>query len=759
MSNLVTTYTRLADLRGYSRLNPLVFNIREEGNIFKLVYSEYEPRKSELPVNVLWLEHNTGILRRRSSFEPKDGFNFEWVVVPPESAFYEEQYYDIQPDEIRDLGFGSHSIVGNATVSEEGLVRLLDYNPNAVVVPDSDPRLDNPREPLDHSHADFPRTLVKITPQFAGVLDEAKHPLPGSVLFITEQLSSDTFGCEWRLPKFEEIEWTQPKLVSLNIELSPGAIASDNSKFSLVCSATWTDRTDENAFVDWSIEDNEHGITLSRSGTISCPNLSEDVTVRVFAKKQDPFYKHFVEDTYELRISDLYDQPTGVVIEGADSMYEDTVEHYSYFVLYESGARKVASPKTVTSSIGEISAGTFEPGLVDDDKTAILSAIVKEDGLTLSAEKNIAVIKNSLEELKFMHSGSVVSSLDVDEGSSLQLPSYQVTFKNGQTRVIGFADTAGLQLSSDEHVDDFTLSSIKFGTVVSTEQLRLSNAVTMRGDTVNATLDITIEDVFPFVEELRISGKETVGPDIMTLSPHYTRGGVQASPSVKFKLTAVVDSTESDLVIAFAGMDYTVTWALDNPTNVLKLSSSSTSDASELNLQIDENNSASLTQDLDLNVTATVYIRELDKTFQVTKPLTVKAFDLDDFVGPVFLDEVNGQLTSEIKVNANNDGDAGFNINYWPTVLVPADTAFPITELPEGYVSFASSTSNYNQYRNFTLLNFTCDTHAIEVKTMKIGYNWRTAVWVRGVTPGETFNLTVTDPRINKSFTQQFTVN
>lgn len=759
MSNLVSTYIRLADIRGYSKHNPLVFNIREEGNIFKIVYSEYEPRRSELPVNVLWLEHGTRILRKRVSFDKSPGFNYSWLELSEESAFDEPQYYYVQPDDIRDLGFGSHSIVGNATVKEEGLVRLLDYNANAVVVPDVDPRLSDARHPTEHDHPDFPRTMVKITPNIAGILDEAKHPTSGCVLFIKEQIDGSSFSCEWRKPDFDEIEWDQPMLMSLNIELAPGEVASDNSKFLLVCSATWTDRTESNASVDWSLEDNEHGITLSRSGTISCPNLSEDVTVRVFAKKQDPFYKHFVEDTYELRISDLYDQPTGVVIEGADSMYEDTVEHYSYFVLYESGARKVASPKTVTSSIGEISAGTFEPGLVDDDKTAILSAIVKEDGLTLSAEKNIAVIKNSLEELKFMHSGSVVSSLDVDEGSSLQLPSYQVTFKNGQTRVIGFADTAGLQLSSDEHVDDFTLSSIKFGTVVSTEQLRLSNAVTIRGDTVNATLDIAIEDVFPFVEELRISGKETVGPDIMTLSPHYTRGGVQASPSVKFKLTAVVDSTESDLVIAFAGMDYTVTWALDNPTNVLKLLSSSTSAASELILQIDENNSASLTQDLDLNVTATVYIRELDETFQATKPLTVKAFDLDDFVGPVFLDQVNGQLTSEIKVNANNDGDAGFNINYWATMLVPADTAFPITEPPEGYVSFAPSTSNYNQYRNFTLLNFTCDTHAIEVKTMKIGYNWRTAVWVRGVTSGETFNLTVTDPRINKSFTQQFTVN
>jgi hypothetical protein len=601
--------------------------------------------------------------------------------------------------------------------------------------------------------------MIKIAPDFIGILDEAKHPVAGSVLFIKEQINGNMFSCEWRKPEFEEIEWSQPMLVSLNIDLVPGAVASDNSKFSLTCAASWTDRLDENAYVEWSLEENPYGITLSRSGTVNCPNLSEDITLSVTARKQDPFYKHFVEDTYVLTIENLFDQPIGVEIEGAASLYENTTEQYSYFILYESGARKVVSPKTVTSSMGSISAGTFTPGLVEDDTVAVLSIIVKEGSFTLTAEKDITVIKNSLEELNFIYQGSVVSNLNVDEGSNISLPSYQLVFKNGQTEVIGFSATDGLTVSDDQYLEDFTLSNIKFSNVISEQQLTFSNSITVRGDMVEADLIVTIKDVFPFVEELKLAGEEEVGPDVLSLSPMYKRSGVQAAPNVTFSLSAIVDGTESNLIQALDGMTYTVNWAFDQTTNVVKTNSAS-DDNSELVIQIDENNSSSLTEELNLVVTATVYIEDLDTTLQVSKSLKVLPFDLAKLVGPVFLSDDGGQISSDIYVNVNNDGDAGFNVNFWNIILVPEDEAnFPITNLPLDAIRFTGGPSSYDLYKNFTQLEFSCDTHTVDVMTNKIGYNWRTTVWVRGISSGETFNLTTTDPRISKSFTQQFTVN
>ena len=752
--SLAQSYARIADLRGYSKLNPIIFTLEKDGTMFLLVYSEFEPKRAQLPVNVLWCEHGTNILRRRVSFDKSQDHLYTWALIDETQLYDEPQFYQFGTDEIRDLGVSASSFVGAATTEQEGLVRLLEKNNSAVVVVDEDPRLSNAREPLDHDHDDYPRTMIKINDNLHGVLDTAKHPEVGDLLFIDSQIDSTSYQCVWRKPTFQEIEWSQPVLQSISIRVPEGVTPSDNSQFLLVCDATWSDKFEERASARWEIEDNDYGVTITSSGLVSCPNISENVTLVVTAKKVDPFYKHTVTATFNLVIENLYDMPVALNILGMAQLMEETSEQYNYILSYESGRTEPVSPANVTVSEGEIEGGTFTAPRVDEDKTVTLSASVRVDGHKFSATKEITVVKDIALTLSFIYEGSAETSITVNETTRLDLPTYQIRLLSGKTVTIAADSAEGLVADDASLVADMANNFVKLENVIVDSTLTLINEVVYRGDRVNATLQVTVLDAFPFIEQLTIRGSDTLGPDLSFLYPMY--GTQNTSPSEYYNLDALVDGNTSSVGDALSAMTYTVTWSLVTP-NAAVLSHNQSNTSTHL-LQISATESSGITDPIPLTLKAVVYVEELDKTFETTKDFTVLPTNLDNYVGPVFFDNGAGDsVTTAIEVPTNNDNDAGFNIHTFSTFLIPlSEDNQPLDYIPEDAVSFSNGQDNYNTYFNYTKLEFSCEEYEIEVISQKIVYTWRTAIWVRDIMPGETFNLTVTDPRIGKSYTQQF---
>lgn len=759
MNNLIETYTRLADIRGYSKTNPILFKIPVDGIEFILVYSEREPHKAELPVNVLWLEHLTGILRIRESIQPNNDFEYTWSELNVESAFLQPPRYERMPIDYRDIALDAHSIVGEADVGVSGFVKLLEPNTNAVVVPDTDPRLFNPRRPKEHDHEDFPRTLIRINEHTTGVLDIADQPEPGSVLFIDRKLENSYYACKWRMPDFDEIDWSIPKLESLGIYLPEGVVPSDNSQFTLKTRAYWTDRVEEQSVVRWSIEENPYGITIGRSGQITCPNLSEDITIKVSVTKQDPFYKHTVTDEYTLTIKNLYDLPLGLSIEGADTLYEDSAEQYSYYMDYESGARKLISPKTTTTTLGKLVAGTFTPGLVDDHTDAKLFATGIVDGISFAAEKTVTVLKNKLVSVDFYVGGEVVSELAVDEGSRLTLGTYRLMFEKGNSTTVGVASMQGLIADNHDFVEDITPTFVKFTHVFQESTVVLSDSITHRGDTATASLTVTLLDVYPSLEEIVINSLAEIGPNILELSPYYKRPGVQSAPSLVLTVEAIA-GVSTPLASALDGLTYDVNWKLLQPTPYVTLNVIADSDDSEAVLQMDTANSSGFSEEFVVDVKATVFVHETQKSVSYTKSITVKPMDLSKLVGPIIVGTENGELTTDLTINRNADGDAGFIVSSTSIILIDEDKHnLPITEIDSDTIRFSSSQSNTNVNKNFTYLDFDCPDYVVDVMVSKVSYTWRTVVWIRNIESGVTFDLNITDPRINKTYTQKFTTN
>tara|TARA_Y100001963_G_scaffold139226_1_gene204827 strand:+ start:1466 stop:3721 length:2256 start_codon:yes stop_codon:yes gene_type:complete len=747
----ISTYARLALLRGYSRYNPIIFTIDHNSLKFKLVYSEYEPKLAQLPVNVLWLEHNTNVLRRRVSYSASN-FHFTWEVTDPLKVFDDEQYYDLKPFDLRDIGFSSSSVVGNASTTRKGLVTLLEPNPSAVVVPDSDPRLDDERVPTDHVHKDFPRTLVKITDQVVGVLGNADHPKPGELLFITKQLDDLKYECEWRLPLFDEIEWFTPQLVSLAISIPDGVIPSDNAKFSLKCDAQWSDRIETNATVLWDLVEAPEGVSISNSGLITCLNQSTDIVVVVRARKQDPFYKHWVSDTFEFEIKNLYDQPVLLEIVGESSMYENSQEYFSFVLHYESGATKMVTPASQFSDYGDLAGGYLAVADVTDDRVVTLSASYKIDSIKLDATHSVAVLKNKIVSAQFVVEGNTPSSLEVAEGSSVFLPVYKIDLRDGSHKLIDASNFEGITSTSPQYVKQVQVASIHFSSVNREQTFQLQNRVNWRGDFATATLNVTLLDVYPFIQSLSIQGSSTLGPNVLSLSPFYKRSGVQGTPTEQYQLKALVEGTEVTLNEALEGMTYNVVWSV----SVQKPSLIVAPDGDKLVLQI--NSSSDVVETFQTTLKASVHVLELDSTLEAFLQVEVRKLDLDLFKGPALIYNNGAELVDDLPVGRNASNDSSVNLTDYQVYLFDSSVTLPAATLPEDTLRFTVSPSNTDNYKYYTQLQFQCMTHTIEVESQKIGYNWRVVLWVRNTLSGETIDITVTDPRINKSYQQSIKV-
>lgn len=126
-----------------------------------------EPYNEILPLNVIWFDFNPqsayyNTARRRVSKEPdaRAGTTHTWEVIETMAEYEVDQYYD---QEDADL-LAQDDPIPAATVTTLGIARLSVAPKDGaapVAVGEGDPRLTNPRKPLDHTHPEKPASILK----------------------------------------------------------------------------------------------------------------------------------------------------------------------------------------------------------------------------------------------------------------------------------------------------------------------------------------------------------------------------------------------------------------------------------------------------------------------------------------------------------------------------------------------------------------------------------------------------------------------
>lgn len=159
------------------------------------VIGKNEPHDMVLPLNVVWLDWNTGsatyrhaLVRESKAVDPKGKYEHTWRVL----YFYDEIWADQEYDETDGEAISNGDAPGPATITELGLVRLAtpwsgDGYPAALV--DTDPRLTDARTPLPHTHPEKP--AVSLAHDSGSVVTiTGGVPSEGAVLMATSSTAA-----------------------------------------------------------------------------------------------------------------------------------------------------------------------------------------------------------------------------------------------------------------------------------------------------------------------------------------------------------------------------------------------------------------------------------------------------------------------------------------------------------------------------------------------------------------------------------------
>lgn len=413
----------LARMRGLTPLNPCKMLFRPNANDvtdqYIVVVADTEPSFADLPYNLIWVVSNRGdpqfqaVLRRTSHVS--DGIHrASWITITNyNDVFASRQIYRRVVENASSMGIDPGDIqISHANTSKAGSVLLNIPSPvdgQALVVSDSDPRMGDARVPLEHDHDDYPRTKVRINSSQFVEINSSNAPQEGYVLAIVDvdPLNPNKFIGRWVKPTMDNVNWTSPRLLALRISL-PGATSymSDNSSVQMVSVAEYSDRVVQNPQgVEWTIEDNSLGVTISQLGVVTAPDLGFDVTLEVTARIQDPVYGNWIETKYPLLIKDLYledDTLVRITISGPTTMFAGQREVFGVTAHYASGNKVPIIPLDfVSDNQALVLDGMFGTAqATPTDQIATITATYNFDGVDYTATHQVTVKAQKLVKLE-----------------------------------------------------------------------------------------------------------------------------------------------------------------------------------------------------------------------------------------------------------------------------------------------------------------------------------------------------------------------
>lgn len=552
---LIRKYQHLASMRGVSAANPVNFTLASAAdNDLVLTVSYMEPTFAELPYNVLWLDCNPGsatfgqILRRTSHLT--DGqHRCAWVkVLTYVDLLAVEQFYRKVVEDISDFGLDVGEVsIPPATVTTIGLVKLDAPEADALVVGDNDVRMSDDRYPLPHNHPDFARTKLRLNDTDYVQIDGSPAPVTDSVLMIVgrDSLLPNKFLGEWRTLTADVVEWTTPRLLALRVSL-PGqaSFIQDGSSVQMAVQAEYEDRVDPAPTgVEWSIQNNPYNVTIDPvSGTVTSPDLQQDVTLTVTARKQDPVYLTWVTDTYDLRIKNVFGVVTltSIEIKGATDIQANRSASYTLTGHYSDGSVAALVPSSFSSgtlTALTVSGLTATARKLPVDTQVVLTATYVLDGNTFTDTHDVTV-KAFVPVLLDIAGSSTITAL-TSEGYL-----FNVSYSNGDVAQVNptlfSANSPKLTISG---------KTVAAATVPYDTSAVLSATYTENGTTVNATKPVTIKYVAPILKpvSLAINGLASINEGTTTT---YTVDVTYDDGSTKTITPTAFTSNHASLVIS-----------------------------------------------------------------------------------------------------------------------------------------------------------------------------------------------------------------
>ncbi|QZE58373.1 hypothetical protein pEaSNUABM40_00157 [Erwinia phage pEa_SNUABM_40] len=554
-------YIGLARTRGLTPRNPITFLFRPNANdqteVHQVVVSMTEPSFSEKPYNLIWIDANTGspqyqyVLRRTSAVS--DGnHRGSWVTVTDYAQlFSQKQFFRRVVENAADLGIDVGDLeIAHATTSRLGSIvtKTEPANPDLpIAVSSSDPRMSDARYPTNHDHPDYARTMIRLNTLAFVEVASSNEPQPGYVLAIVDQdpANPNKYIGKWVKPSADNVEWESPHLMNLRISLPGNAsYMSDNSSVKLNIDAEWSNSIEHDpSGVEWSIEENVIGVTITQDGTVSAPDLAADVVLRVTARKRDPVYGNWVTATYDLLIKNAFipdDELVSIAIVGTGSLFFKQKETYTVTARYKSGNVATIMP---TNFVVDNANALDLVGLQGTGKKVATDTVVKltatyvYNGLTFTATKNVTVKAQLITLLEVLGSATIASQTS-------ESYTFKITWSNGDTEMI----------TPNSFVAVPTTYTTVSGNVVTARkettqdrQIVLTATYITADQTVTGSKNVTIlkENVAVTLSSLAIQGANTIRSEE---SANYTFLATYSDGTTKLVDPATFTSDRVDIV-------------------------------------------------------------------------------------------------------------------------------------------------------------------------------------------------------------------
>lgn len=612
----------VAGLRNVDPVNPVTMSkYSPQKTKFLVTVGYLEPSFSQLPYNLLWLPYASddpmqGKVLRRTSHSPSEGRKYTWEVVQDiDDLWSEEQYYEnIAEVDTRSAGV-SWADVTEATNIKPGLVTLKDPQIEQKVIHTLDERLSDRREPTEHDHADYPRTMVHLDGTYSEdevytdlvgdsedfvKLISAKPPVQGEVFFLIgyDVTRPNMWYGEWRKPSATDVEWLIPRLTSLEITLPSGlSSVPDNAATDLGATARYNngDETVEPLGVRWSISDNQLGVTINAStGMLNVPDIDAQATITVTAELTDPNDDSIVvSDTLEVTLDDDYQAPTvvGFEIQGPTEAEADSTEQLFFMAQMSDGSEQQVRATTATVDKGAsiTDSGVLTVPVISEDTTYTVVATYDNDGTILTDEHTVDVTY-------------------VPTAGNLVLSGAQSVIENSShtyTLTLNFTDGTSEEVTPESLVSDSAVDSVSglevtYGDYSEDTSVELTATYNYLGEELTATLPVT------------------VGADVLVLEgATYMDEGNTETYVVKLKHTDGTEDivtpttfTSSESGLTISGLDVTAS----NTAGVSGATLTATFDTGE----------EVLTATLDVNLGAS--------TLSLTGPALINEFGTGAFV-------------------------------------------------------------------------------------------------------------------------------
>jgi hypothetical protein len=519
--------------RGIDPLNPPVFVIQPDEQVattWNIIVSKTEPTFSRTPYNALWIpadntDVNYGKLMLRVDHETTSfTYRSQWVeATDSATAFATEQYYRAVVEDLSLYGITDpNTNVPNASTTVLGVVRLAANTDGSTVLPTGidpdDVRMSDDRYPLDHTHPDYARTMIKINATQYALVSRSSAPAPGMSLFLeaVHPDNPDVYIAKWRFPT--EADYGLDYSVTGIVIEGPTTVTEQSTTPYLVKASFAGGQEVYVTPTTFTIDVTAPAATLDPlTGELIVGNLDTNITITMTATFT--FRGVTVTDTHVVTAT-AFATLIGLTIIGPDTVAAGSTTPYTFLTEFADETTAFVTPDSFTTSNTSVSS-TQEQNLVATtiylDAFTNLNASYTFDGVTVSATVKPVLIE-AAEILPA--SMEIVGPNSITEGTTSIPYIFRVTFNNGAiVDVVPATFVSNKPALTVIDTDDYTINVPSKSILADTTAL-LSASYTDGGVTVTATKNLSVINVVE-PDFLRITGGDytsQVDPIVVQLS-------------------------------------------------------------------------------------------------------------------------------------------------------------------------------------------------------------------------------------------------